>query len=292
MNPNGKNSGSQGSRSGSAPEGDLEFLYGHMSEYADGDLNTSETQRCKEISAAIGEPQLVSRYRAVRGKLQLALQGYYLSEDEVVALQDYVADRQVRETQEAKRMDEIERWESKGEVKRKIAIFSLVCAIVFGIVYFLTPAKTKKINPLDYFGYEAHAFEEDPEGRLNLPSEDFNEISAFFRNYPSLGFTVTPPSPQPGWTPVGATVIDYDISKVAEVVYRNNSSRELLFFFAYKGSFTDIPRAEQGNERGLIYQVYTSDRQNLLAWQSGESVLSFMIGKGNAKDLASFAKGN
>lgn len=292
MSPNGKDQNNAPSRKNQATDAELDFLFGNISEYANSDLPLDEDSKCKDITARCNEPQLIERYRVARGKLQLALQGYYLSEDEVVALQDYVVDRQVRQTQEARRMDEIEKWESKGDLKRKISLFSLVLAVVFGVVYFLTPPKVKKINPLDYFGYEAHAFEEDPEGRLDLPSEDFTEIRGFFAAYPSLGFPVNPPPPQPGWTPVGATVMDYDVAKVAKVVYRNNSTRELLFFFAYKAAFSDLPKAEQGNERGLVYQVYATDSQNLLAWQTGDGLLAFLVGKGSAKDLAQYAKGN
>ena len=290
MNHNGSGPTGGSAKSGGSSS-DLDFMYGHLSELADGELQGAEETRCRDACTKLGEPRLLDRYRATRGKLQIALQGYYLSEDEIVGLQDFVADRQIRETQEAQKIEEIGRWESTGEVRRKGAILAIVVAVVFGLVYFLTPAKTSKLNPLDYFGYEAKAFEEDPDGRLDLPSEDYKEVAGYFRVYPSLGFVATPPSPPSGWATVGATVLDYELSKVAKVVYRNATTKDQAYFFAYAGSFADLPKAEQGNERGMVYQVYTSDVYNLLAWQPSEGVLAFMVGRKSARDLAVFARG-
>ena len=131
--------------------------------------------------------------------------------------------------------------------------------------------------------------EESKEERLNLPTNEIGEIKDFFKNNPDLAYTHKVLSLPPAWEPDGASVIDYEVAKVGVVQYHNKETQEKLFHFAYPGDLSDLPEAETGNKRGLIYQTYSSDSLNLIAWKSAPTVVSIMAGRRSAEELAELA---
>ena len=93
------------------------------------------------------------------------------------------------------------------------------------------------------------------------------------------------------WDLDGATVIDYEVAKVAVVMYERRQSRnpEKLFHFSFAGKLSDLPPADPGNMRGLIFQTYASNEQNVIAWQSANNTVSLLIGRRSAPELAEIA---
>jgi hypothetical protein len=67
----------------------------------------------------------------------------------------------------------------------------ILLALVGTAVYVFMPRKTTKFDVIEYIGYEAMALEEDPDGRLNLPSSDLEEIKQFVSTVPGLNFRPT-----------------------------------------------------------------------------------------------------
>jgi hypothetical protein len=94
-----------------------------------------------------------------------------------------------------------------------------------------------------------------------------------------------------GWQIDGATVIDYEVAKVAAVMYERGGAKtkELFFFFSFAGELSDLPASEPGNMRGLIFQTYASNELNLVAWQVAPGVVALLVGRRSAPELAEIA---
>jgi hypothetical protein len=264
-------------------------LWGYLGDYCDGTISAGVEPQFRDRLRTQNDKQLVDRFRIVRGRLQMALQGYYLQKKDLMRLQDFVESKAARETQEAIKIAEIGRWEIMGDVRRRLTLVGIIGVLVGIAVYTFSPPRPKQINPLEFFAYEAIAFEDDPAGRLDLPSHDLAEVQSYFNQYPGLKMAPKVVRPASGWEIDGASVLDYDAYKAGVVQYSNTVLGERMFQFTMPGLLSELPRSEQGNEGGLVYQAYRSDRLLFVAWQHDENVLAFMVGKRSAPEMARFA---
>ena len=199
---------------------------------------------------------------------------------------------QDKELEESK-INELETSVAQTNFIRKIIFFAVVTVCVVGLYKFFTPKKEAKLtDPLNALSYEALAMEEDQSGeRLYLPSQDKFEIDQYFGNTPSLKFTPrTLTSTGELWIPNGASIIDYEVAKIAVVQYSKKSESDKLFFFTLYGSLQDLENAEDGNENGLTYRPYASDQINLVVWQDSETTLAVLAGRLSIKELAKVAR--
>jgi hypothetical protein len=268
---------------------DEDFLLSRFHSYFGGEMNDADRKRYDELLKAEKNQEQMDKLKRAFGKLQLAFQGYYLTEDQRVGLHDIVEDSQVRKTREVEKIDQIGRWEALGDFRRRVVIIGLVVVASFSAIYLLMPEEKPSFDALESLGYEALAMEEDPEGRLDLPSKDIAEIGSYFQGKNALGFSAKIPTTLPtGWEPEGATVIDYDTAKVVTVQFFNPSLEEKAFFFAFKGKLVDLPKSTPGNYKGFIYQTYATDQLNMVVWSQGNGVLGMMVGHRSAPDLAAF----
>lgn len=267
-----------------------DFVFGHLAEYLDGDLAPALATRFESELKAGGGESLPERFQALRGRLQLAMQSYYLKEAETQELRNYVQDPSVAATIENVQIEQIGRGELVNTLMRRLALVGIAAIVVAGLVWKFGRTTAQTFKPLEYLGYEALAMEEDPGERLNLPSMDLKEIRQYLSTYPGLEFKPKVLNALPNvWQPDGATIIDYEIAKVAVVQYGNANSKEKLFHFSYAGDLADLPKAEPGNMRGLIFQTYASDELNLIAWQAAPGVVSLLVGRRSAPELAELA---
>lgn len=267
-----------------------DFLFSHLAEYLDGDLPADVASRVAQAMQASGGEGLGLKFQAMRGKLQLALQSFYLREDELQHLRGLVQDPAVLATEENIKIEAIGRREFTATLLRRLALAAVVAAILGGVYWKFGRTRIQTFKPLEYLGYEALALEEEQKDRLNLPSRDMKEIRQYLASYPGLGFT--PKVMQnlgSNWQPEGATVIDYEIAKVAVVIYARDRQRDKIFHFSYAGELSDLPATEPGNMRGLIFQTYASDELNLIAWQSAPGIVSLLVGRRSAPELAELA---
>lgn len=155
----------------------------------------------------------------------------------------------------------------------------------------MTPNKQRKFEALEYLGYESLALDEEPEGRLDLPSQELEEISQYLGAYPNLDFKPLVMKPiGKGWDPEGATVIDYEVAKVAVVKYRNTELKENIYHYSFAGELKTLPKSEPGNYRGLVFQTYASDQLNIIAWQQESGMICFLVGRRSAPELANLAR--
>ena len=267
-----------------------DLVYGYLAEHLDAELPPNLSASFGTSLQAQGGEALVSRFQGMRGRLQLAIQAFYLREDELQELHALVQDPKEQATLEQEKIDALGRTELLGSLLRRLVLASVVLVVVGGLVWKLAPRTEQRFKPLEYLGYEALALEEEPRERINLPSRDLKEIKQYLANYPGLKFSPKVlQSLGSNWQPVGASVIDYEIAKVAVVIYGRDTGKEKLFHFSYSGTLKDLPKSEQGNMRGLLFQTYASEELNLIAWQAEDGVVSLLIGRRSAPELAELA---
>lgn len=269
---------------------DQDFFFSYLAEYLDGDLPAAAKVRFEQILRVPGQELLLSQFQTLRGQLQFGLQSYYLKENELHAIRSCVQDPAITATKENIRIDQLGRRELWSSISRRLLLTALAAAVIGLLVWRFVPSNKPRFKPLEYLGYEALAMEADPEGRLDLPSFDLKEVKDYLATYPGLEFRPRLlHSFGEGWKLDGATIIDYEIAKVAAVQYSNKNINEKLVHFSFAGQLGDLPRAETGNMKGLNYQAYASDQLNLIAWQHGSGVVSLLVGRRSAPELAEIA---
>ena len=268
-----------------------EFFLGYLPDYLDGELSTEAQARFEAMLKEAQYNKAPENFQRLRGRLQLAFQSHFLTEAQLGSLRGMVRDPVVLATQEAVKIEALGRGEVLNTLFRRLVVVLLVAASIgYGFWRFGSP-QDSHFKALEYLGYEAQTLEaEKSDHRLNLPVGDLKEIKQYFASYPGLLFNpkLLRPLPAP-WQPDGATILDYEVAKVAVVQYTNTESKEKLFHFSYSGDLSDLPAAESGNMRGLVYQTYASDDLNFVAWQSGTHVVSMIVGRRSAPELAELA---
>lgn len=267
-----------------------ELLYGYLSEYLDGELPASLDASYKE--ALKDRQKIVEDFQTVRGRFQVAMGTLVAPEPLKHKLRNLIQDDQIRETLEASEIQDIERTEFWSNLRRRAALATIAVVIIGGLVYTFMPNPKDKINPIEYVGYEAVAMEEDPDGRVNLPTNDLQEVKQFIGQVPGLAFKPQALRPLPGWIPEGVSIIDYEVMKVVAVMYKSpERNGEHLHHFMLPGSMNDIPyQGEEADYRGIRYRVYASDKMNMLVWQFAPDMVSVLAGHRSAPELAELAR--
>ena len=267
-----------------------ELLYGYISEYLDGDLPAALESSYREVLK--GRENVVENFQAARGRFQVALGGISAPEPLKHKLRTFMQDDQIRETIEASEIQDIERSQFWSNLLRRATLGLIAVGIVGGLVYAFMPNPKDKINPVEYVGYEAVAMEEDPDGRINLPTNDLQEVKQFISQIPGLAFKPQALRPMTGWTPEGVSIIDYEVMKVVAVMYKSpERNGEHLHYFMLPGAMKDIPyQGEEADYRGIRYRVYASDKMNMLVWQFAPDMVAVLAGHRSAPELAELAR--
>lgn len=267
-----------------------ELLYGYMSEYLDGELPGPVTPAF--TTALKGNEKVVEDFQAKRGRYQVALGRITSPEPLKHKLRNLMQNDQLRETMEASEIQEVERSEIVSNVVRRATITALVLGLIGAAIYVFMPTATEKINVIEYVGYEAVAMEEDPDGRINLPTSDLEEIRQFVSQVPGLSFKPQVLRPLSGWIPEGVSIIDYEVTKVIAVMYKSpERNNEHLHNFMFAGTLTKIPYAgEEADYRGIRYRVYASEKLNMLVWQMSPEMVGVLAGHRSAPELAELAR--
>jgi len=269
---------------------DEEFLYGNLSEYLDETLPQDQRKRFDEIAKRMKLESLTTDYGIRRGRLQIEAQRLYLDEKHMHDIHDLVEDDAARANHEAHDIDDVGRSELFGNAFRFVLLIGFVGLIVVGLFKFFGSEKKAPFKALDSLIYEAIVMAEDPEGRLDFPTDKLDELNSYFKRYPDLGFAPKPLREAGGeWELNGGTVIDYEVSKIIALQFTGGNNRQKLFLFLWMGNVEQLPKSEQGNFQGLVYQSYASDKWNIIAWQAAPGVTGMMVGHGGAKDLAELA---
>lgn len=269
---------------------DEEFLYGYLADSLDETLNGETLRRFNEVSKQLNQDGLSTDFGIRRGRLQIEAQRLYLDEKQMHAIHELVEDDATRANHESHDIDDIGRVERFGNAFRFTLLIALFGFLVWGGFYLFGPEKKAPFKALDSLIYEAIAMSEDLDGRLDFPTDKIDEVNSYFKRYPGLGFVPkTMSEAGKDWELSGATVIDYEVAKIAGVQFNNRNTREKMFLFLWNSELEYLPKSEPGNYQGLMYQSYASDKWNIIAWQAAPGVTGMMIGHGGAKDLAETA---
>ena len=267
------------------------LMWSWLAEAVDDNIPAAIAEQFAQLRKATPAfDSVASIFRLRRGQLQLAIQNFHLSQRDMEKLKDLVASSEIRHTQEAQRIDEISTFEAKRRLMRQLAFAGIVLAIVFAVVYKSAPRKPQ-LNTLDVLSYESVALVEDGKVRLDLPTDNLDEVKEYLGSYPDLGFKpkiLTAKST--GLNIEGASVLDYDSTKVAVVVYSDPKRQDKILHFSMSGETADLPKSEPGNFQGLIYQTYASNSLNMIAWNSAPKILSIAAGSRGALELAEFVR--
>jgi hypothetical protein len=267
----------------------LNTLLSHLGEYLDDELAGETKTKMDAWLAENDNKELLQKFTLKRGHLQLKLQELFLAEPTLIELRSYVLDKSIQATQEVVQIEQFGRREKSIQFLRKIGFTLLGIGLVGWGAWKFTPRTTQPFRPLEYLGFEALMLEESKEERLNLPTNEISDIKDFFKNNPDLNYTHKVLSVPEVWEPDGASVIDYEVEKVGIVQYHHKETQEKLFHFSFPGELSDLPKAETGNMRGLLFQTYSSDSLNLIAWKSSPNVVSILAGRRAAPELAEIA---
>ncbi len=269
---------------------DEEFLYAYLSEYLDEALPNDQRKRFDEIAKRLKLESLTTDYGIRRGRLQIEAQRLYLDEKHMHDIHDLVEDDAARANHEAHDIDDVGRSELFGNAMRFVLLIGFLGLLVYGGFKFFGPEKKAAFKALDSLIYEAIVMSEDPEGRLDFPTDKLDELNTYFKRVPELGF-LPKPMREPGgdWELNGGTVIDYEVSKIMAVQFTGKNNREKLYLFLWDGKLEQLPKSESGNFEGLVYQTYASDKWNIVAWQASPTVTGMMVGHRGGKEMAELA---
>ena len=196
-----------------------DFFFGKMADYLDGDLPTESQARFEAMLKEAQYSSALELFKVRRGQLQMAFQQYIVTEAELGSLRGMVRDPVVLATQEAVKIEALGRGELINTLFRRLVVVALLAGgLGYAFWKFGTPQETH-FKALEYLGYEAQTLEaEKSDQRLNLPSSDLKEIKQYFASYPGLSYSPKVLKQLPGgWQPDGATVLDYEVAKVAVV---------------------------------------------------------------------------
>jgi hypothetical protein len=267
-----------------------DLFYGYIAEYLDGELPQSLQSPFGDLLKT--RQKELDAFQVNRGKFQTALGDIGGSEALKHKLRNFAQDDQLRETIEASEIAEVERTELLSNIIRRSVLSAIVLGVIGGIIYTFMPRSAAKFDVIEYLGYEAMALEEDPDGRINLPSTDIEEIKQFVGSVPGLSFRPEVLRPIKGWNPEGVSIIDYDVMKVVAVNYVSpERGNEHFHHFMVPGKMSDMSyKGEEADYRGLKYRVYGSDKLNIIVWQHSPDMVSVLAGHRSAPEMADMAR--
>ena len=187
---------------------DEEFFYSHLPEYLDDQLSEADKARFEGLKTDQFE-QIHTDYGIAKGQLQLGMQKIFVDDHLNHELHVLVEDDAERANHEAGDIEEYGKLEVWGGVLRGSLIAAFVALIVGLAYYYLGPKSKPSFSALDSLVYESVVMIEDPQGRLDFPTNSLDELRDYFSRYPDLSFRVRSlKSPGPEWDLEGGSVID------------------------------------------------------------------------------------
>jgi hypothetical protein len=268
---------------------DDELFYSLVDRYAAGEIPAEVTSRFDALLQRPDYKDKVDLFKKAHGKLQLLMEGFYLNEEQTMEIRSFAQGASNMTEEEQQGMDDMENSSRISGALRFCAFFVILCGIIGGSIWKFAPEKRVKFDALYYLSYESTALQNDPAGRMDLITEDSSELDNYFLKYPNLGIKVKALSLPAEWAIKGATVIDYDIAKVAAVQYALRDGSDSLIQFVWASKKDDLPAAYEAKEGPLTYSSYTSDSSNLISYSNGDGTSTLLVGRLSAVQMAKMA---
>lgn len=298
---------------------DEQLFFANLRKISDGELAEPAQGKLKDLLAKDEYQELVAKYKASHGRLQNALEGQYLTEDQNLELRGLVQD--MKELSAAEE-DEIERLGFDYKMKklvRNLVIYGVIGFIAYALVSQVLPEKKVTFNPLETLTYETLAFEEDlGEGesdRIDIATDSIGEVEEFLESYPNLGAKELSFKTPRSWDLRGASVIDYEVTKIAAIVLtqdikgqtdeiveevevvgddgesrmktvsKKTASKDILVLYSFQSESNIFPTKESEKLGGVEYFAYESDKLNMIMWAKGD-VYNVVVGRLAPSDMA------
>jgi len=268
---------------------DDELFFSLVDRYAAGEIPAEVSSRFDALLLRPDYKDKVEVFKKAHGKLQLLMDGFYLNEEQTLEIRSFAQGASNMTEDEQQGIDDIGNASKVSGMLRFLMFITVFGLVIGGAIWKFAPEKHGKFDALYYLSYESTVLENDPAGRMDLVTDDPSELDNYFAKYPNLGFKVDLLPMPSGWTVKGATVIDYDFTKVGAVLYSQNNGSDQLVQFVWKSKKGDLPVAYEGKEGNLTYASYTSEATNLISYDNGDSTSTLLVGRLSAVQMAKIA---
>lgn len=267
---------------------DEDVLYGYLPEFLDGEIPGFIAERFQKVVSNEKNTAMSTQFQEARGRFQVLFQDIALDEAQLDELRELVNASELRKTQEMSRIEKMGRMQAARLWGRRLFFVSALIGIVVGGYFYFRGPVPEPFDVLSTLSYEASAlFQDSANERLNFPTESLPEVVNFFSEH--AGFKVVPAIPknlEEGWKVVGASIIDYPYVKISVVKYKNDDKQ--IVQFALEGDISSLPKSTPGNYKGLIYQAYATDNQNIIVWQQQSNLMGCLISSLGAVEIMDF----
>ena len=266
-----------------------EILCGYVGDFIDDKISEKEKVKFEQALAVNGGDAFIEKYNTYRGKLQASFRADKLTVEQRNNLYSHIEDPTARHTQEIAKINQIGKLEKETRIKRLLYLAAALILIGGLFIYQNLPSVRDGFKPLQYLSWEATSMINDPEKRLTLKSSDKSEISQMFSLDKSLSFTPRILSNFSSQYEIeGAKIVNYEgIPGITATQYQKSDGNRMVFF-QYEGLLSELPSSEPGNMLGLVYQTYTTDDLNIIAWQEKSNVVGILAGFDSSQNLARY----
>ena len=275
-----------------------ELVFAHLDDHLDESLDPQLAARYNAALAHVGS-DISTKYRKARGNLQMVFQELQLKEAQMHELVTLIVDDSTRAAREDRGISHIERSTMFSSVLRSTLIFGSIVVVVAALVYYFAAPVHK--NSFDLFGalrWEVESLEKDDSQHWDYPTDSLDEAQTYIKRQREMGFTFDGIKPfGDGWKVNGVTVLDYEELQIPVIHFVRESTPGGIYLFFARGNLAQLPSADPGNRKGLLYQAYGTDAMTIIAWQfkeKDEKVLAIMVATApttlGPQDLAEYAR--
>ena len=268
---------------------DDELFFSLVDRYAAGEIPAEVSSRFDALLQRPDYKDKVEVFKKAHGKLQLVMDGFYLNEEQTIEIRSFAQGASNMTEDEQQGIDDLGNESKISGLFRFLVFIAVFGLVIGGAIWKFTPEKHGKFDALYYLSYESTVLANDPVGRMDIVTADPSELENYFAKYPNLGFKVNLLTVPTGWTVKGATVIDYDFTKVGAILYSQNDGSDHLVQFVWKSKKEDLPTAYEGKEGDLTYASYTSEATNLISYSNGDDTSTLLVGRLSAVQMAKIA---
>ena len=270
------------------PEKD--FFFAYLPEFLDEQISDELMKKFQSLMKKPEYQTAAQLFRTQRDILQIQLRALTLSSENSHELRVKARSDELEEAVEGAEIETLKAKEGPRGQKQRWLVSAILLILCTAFLYTYFAKKEMGFDPIQALPYEALQMEEDTDlARLDLPSSDMQELASFFAKHAGLKFTPFMLKVPADWQALGATIIDYDVAKIAATRFVNTDTKEPLFHFAFGGRLEDLSPSSPGRIDQFIYQTYASDRINLIVWQQDPQTLGMLAGHLKAEDLAKLA---
>lgn len=297
-------------------------FYANIDKIVNGEISAHLKGSLDELLKDPSYADKVEVYRKARGKLQNAVEGQFLNEDETLKIRGFAQDMSDISSKES---DEIDRVGTENKIKRFIRGAVLYGALLFlgyKIVASFIPEEVVKFNPLESFTYETVELEDAMEERIDFKSNSFEDVREFFNNFPNPNIKNVQLFEPKGWTLEGASVIDYDVAVIAATTftkiikgqtdtvveeveeYDENGellapktietqvpSKDILVHYSFFSEENRFPQFDPTVVGSFSYYPFASDKYNMIMWNK-DKIYNVLVGRLTPQDMAAYVSGN